>query len=126
MAELLKEYGAKDDVLLEPQSSVTSSLLASVKGDEPRLNSEAFSEVYRRIFPLAERWKTIGVLLGILYSTLDTIGYHNRGCEECLVGMLRAWLKCADPPPTWKLLADVLELVEPYYAEEIRSELLQK
>ena len=40
---------------------------------------------------------------------------------NCLRAMLEEILKLTDPPPTWKALAEAVELINPAKAKEIRG-----
>lgn len=124
---LLKEYGAKDGVLLQPQTSIIFSLPASEMGEKNRLDSEvSLPEAIQQTFPLTPKWLNIGVLLGIPVSILETIKHDNYQSHDCLREILSVWLKRATSPPTWRKLLDAIAVIDPYSAEKIRLELLHK
>ena len=91
-------------------------------GGEPKL-----SAVFKELLPLAARWVTIGVLLGIddYPGKIDKIKSDERTVEEQLRKMLSEWLKTPSLQPSWTSLANALELVDPGKAEEIRSSLVK-
>ena len=63
--------------------------------------------VLRRV---AGEWEDIGIELDIEEGLLRQIKADNAGeCKACLREMLRAWLSCVAPPPTWSAMADALD-----------------
>ena len=59
-------------------------------------------------------WQTLGLVLGLHYSTLEKIGndHHNR-IDKCKIAMLAAWLEQEDnlpqkPVPSWSVLQNAL------------------
>lgn len=71
---------------------------------------------------MANKWKAIGVCLGI--GDLKTIESKHRGDpQDCLLGMLEAWLNRVNPPPTWSA---VIEAVEFLGNEQLGKELKEK
>ena len=87
-----------------------------VLDDQPKLR-----DVFKRLLPLAEKWKTIGTLLGVESHILKNIKRDEEGIEDCLQAMLSEWLKQIDPQPTWMGVVDVMEVVDPSKVEEIRQ-----
>ena len=87
-----------------------------VLDDQPKLR-----DVFKRLLPLAEKWKTIGTLLGVENHILKNIKRDEEGVEDCLQAMLSEWLKQIDPQPTWMGVVDATEVVDPSKAEEIRQ-----
>ena len=77
-------------------------------------------ELYQNV---ANKWKTIGILLGIEKGSLDKIKTDNAGNSgDCLQEMLDTWLKKVDPKPSWSAMTDVLKrLGEESLAEHIRK-----
>ena len=64
----------------------------------------------RKILNRARRkWHKIGIGLGIDVDQLDTIKSVNDDPDDCLVEMLKVWLKSLDPVPTWAALAEALQ-----------------
>ena len=72
---------------------------------EERLTVNDLLEVFS-----AERskWKNIGLRLGITIDTLDAIEHDYRKCDDCLMAVLKEWLKRSEPRPTWDALQQAL------------------
>ena len=85
-------------------------------GDQPKL-----MDVFRKLLPLAARWRNIGALLGISNDILRAIRYDERESDNCLREMLSVWLKNTNPLPTWEILAGAVEHYDPAKAQEIRD-----
>ena len=70
---------------------------------------------------VAHKWKPIGV-----YLEIDDLGsieanYHDD-THHCLLGMLDAWLKKVDPPPTWTAIIKAVEFIgEEQLGKELRE-----
>ncbi len=45
----------------------------------------------------------------------------NVSVEDHLREMITTWLKQISPPPTWNVLTDAVEVINPNKAEEIRK-----
>ncbi|XP_019861308.1 PREDICTED: uncharacterized protein LOC100634667 [Amphimedon queenslandica] len=72
------------------------------------------------------RWKALGLKLGINYITLDNIKSEENKVQDCLMEMLAAWLRKQDKVvnPTWKQLIDSLRKIgENALAEEIETKI---
>ena len=78
--------------------------------------------MFRKLLPLAYRWKTIGTLLDIPLVELNRIQRDEVGIEDCLRVMLSEWLEQADPAPRWEDIADAVDAVDKLKAEEIRNQ----
>lgn len=76
---------------------------------------------FKKLLPLAEKWKIIGILIGLETHILENIKKDEGGVQDCLGKMLSEWLKMADPPPTWKDIIDAVQTVDPSKAEEIKE-----
>ena len=61
---------------------------------------------------VADKWKVIGVFLGIPEGKLADIA---KKCQDnphkCLVEMLETWLKRVHPPATWATIVDAVEFL---------------
>ena len=58
---------------------------------------------------VADKWEHIGIYLQFPMATLKTITAENQqDPHKCLIGMLEAWLKRVDPPPTWSAIIDAV------------------
>ena len=76
--------------------------------------------------PLASNWKTVGTLLNLSDSDLDSIKADNQNQSlECLREMLSHWLRQVNPEPTWEALANAVEPINPAKAKEIRDKYLK-
>ena len=73
------------------------------------------------LFPHASHWKNIGVFLEMDTNELDKIENDEKGVENCLRVMLSKWLKQVDPVPTWKGLAEAVEVIDQTLAEKIQK-----
>ncbi len=45
---------------------------------------------------------------------------NNDSVEDCLRETIIKWLKQISPPPTWNILTDAVEVINPNKAEEIK------
>ena len=66
--------------------------------------------VKRELLPVTERWKAIGLALGLKNTELKKIERENRDLEDCLTDVLDLWLKEnynteRFGEPSWELLA---------------------
>ena len=74
-------------------------------------------------------WKTLGLNLGLLRKTLDTISEEGRDrVDKCTSDMLNAWFKWndnVDSPdygrPSWKRLLEALDPIDHELAKKIES-----
>ena len=73
------------------------------------------------LLPVADQWKSIGMLLGISDGTLAIISYGQQGTISCLQKMLSTWSNKVDPPPTWRDLASAVSPFNPSLAEKLRN-----
>ena len=71
------------------------------------------------LLPVAADWQNIGVFLNISDADLEQIESDYSGCKDCVREMIRKWLKQVNPAPTWKYLAEAVELVDPRISEMI-------
>ena len=73
---------------------------------------------------MASEWKRLGVNLEIPEGTLNNIAadYPHKS-EDCLLEMLKEWLKRQDAPPSW---ATIVDAVESLGYKQLGSELKEK
>lgn len=66
--------------------------------------------VRKLLYSVRRKWYDIGIELGLDINELDSIrkAYPDDD-SKCLVDMIKLWLKCVDPLPTWKALGDALK-----------------
>jgi BMFP domain-containing protein YqiC len=68
----------------------------------------------------AKHWHNIGSLLEISEQTLEQIEADYPGdCQQCVREMIKSWLKQVDPPPSWKDLAEAVQIINPDLAKKI-------
>ena len=66
-------------------------------------------EVRELLYPVRRKWYDIGLELGLKVDELDNIQAASTDHGECLIKMIKMWLKSIDPMPSWKALGDVLK-----------------
>ena len=68
----------------------------------------------------SDRWRNIGLLLGLDNEILRKIETEYRGIpDDCLREMLCLWLKQVNPQPSRKALAEAVEAYDPTLAKQI-------
>lgn len=82
-------------------------------GEEPDL-ATAFAE----LLPVANDWKSIGVLLNVPKNTIDDINEEHKRVKDCLREMLAEWVKQG---PTWTDLVEAVKHVNPCISEAIHG-----
>ena len=76
--------------------------------------------------PLASDWKTLGALLNLKVSDLDTIKADNQNQSvKCLTETLSLLLRQAEPTCTWQDVAGAVEVLNPKKAEDIRDKFVK-
>lgn len=85
----------------------------------PHAGDKQFSTIFRELSDVAEHWKSIGILLEIPYPKLNVISANQSGVYERLQEMLHIWLRQVTLP-TWKDLAEAVDVFDPKKADEIR------
>ena len=61
---------------------------------------------------VADKWEHIGIYLDFSMSTLESISAkHQRDPHNCLVEMLKMWLRRLDPPATWSAIIEAIEFL---------------
>ena len=81
---------------------------------------EHLSKAFRQLLPLAAEWESIGLCLG-LDNFEDSVKTSAKTAPSCLRETLKLWLNRADPPPTWKKLAEAIEPFDSDIAAKIKS-----
>ena len=67
--------------------------------------------IKEEVLPLAGRWKSFGLALGLSSDDLSRIKGNNKSVESCLEETLDQWLKSVVTlrgPPSWQLLVDAV------------------
>lgn len=72
------------------------------------LTVESLREVRTLLYPARIKWYSIGVELKLSVGELDVIKATYSDLGDCLIEMIKVWLKSIDSLPTWKTLADAL------------------
>ena len=80
-------------------------------------------EVLESLIPLASKWNSIGLMLGLSNGELDTIKADCGGAEECLKKVLQK-LYDRTPHPTWEVV--IAALRSPLMKESALAEKLEK
>ena len=57
------------------------------------LGIENFRRVLDTFWHYRAKWKMIGIELHIDMGTLETIEKDNRKCEDCLIELIKVWLR---------------------------------
>lgn len=95
------------DVTLDPNSF-----------DAFRVHNLDIQTCFRKLLPLASKWKNIGCLLGISAGMLDRIKHDEQTAENCLQEMVRTWLQ---QTPTWSALAEAVRPFDESIAKELEQ-----
>ena len=92
------------------------------------LSIKNLREVRALLHQIRKRWYDIGIELNIDVGELDIIRQKHDDPGDCLLEMIKIWLRSISPQPTWKLLAEALRgsiLNEVAIAEEGKHEVAQ-
>lgn len=60
------------------------------------------------LFSIRHKWYDIGIELDLQVAELDIIRSKYDDPADCLLEMLKLWLKSINPLPIWNTLADAL------------------
>lgn len=71
-----------------------------------QLSIRSLKEVRNLLYPIRRKWYNIGIELDIEIEELETINTMYRDPGECLIGVLKIWLKSINP--TWEALGNAL------------------
>ena len=84
------------------------------------------NEIISQCHDVAAQWLDLGIRLGVLLPTLETIQANHKGdVTRCLSTLISTWLKRAkgdvkeDVRPTWKSLCEALSYINRTLAETI-------
>ena len=90
------------------------------KHNKKQQTKPKLSTCLKFLLPEAKHWHNIGSLLEISETTLEQIEADYPGdCQQCVREMIKSWLKQVDPPPSWKDLAEAVEIINPCLAKKI-------
>ena len=87
-----------------------------ILGEKSRLK-----DIFKELLPIATDWKTIGTLLGIPVHILDKVKSNEERVNDRLREMLSEWLKQIDPPPTWTVLIEAVEVIDKSIAQRLKT-----
>lgn len=65
-------------------------------------------EVRDVLYPIRFKWYSLGIQLNLNAAELDIIRSKYVDPGDCLIEMIKLWLKFCEPHPTWKALANAL------------------
>ena len=83
------------------------------------LKPENIREVLDISWDYRSKWKFIGIELKIPDSTLEAIETDHKKCEDCLLDMIKIWLRGDYPQPTRSAITAALQ--SKYVADEVTS-----
>jgi hypothetical protein len=90
------------------------------KSNKNRRTKPKLSTCLKLLLPEAKHWHNIGSLLEISEQTLEQVETDYPGdCQQCVREMIKSWLKQVDPPPSWKDLAEAVQIINPCLAKKI-------
>ena len=101
------------DILSKFNNLYSLNSFLKIPGEKPTLR-----EAFVITFPLAAKWKNIGVVLNINSYVLDKIEHDEKIADNCLRAMLDEWLKQTDSP-SWKALQCAVKPYDSKLADEI-------
>ena len=98
--------------------------LAILYGFTTLVGQDDLKLLHHELHSVSDKWYSLGVQLGVSIEKLKCIRRENLLTSECLLDMLNSWLKCTDPPHTWKALVEALEsspIEEKTLAQQLRD-----
>ena len=72
------------------------------------LKLDDLNTVLEELYEARTKWYFIGLKLKVPVDTLDSIKTQSDDPNECLLQVLKHWLKMVDPKPMWEALVDAL------------------
>ena len=94
------------DSQAETSEAENSSTSSSSHTARPELQ-----DVLMKLFPVADKWENIGIMVGIEPDKLNAVKEGNSSSQNCLCEMLKIWVKQVNPSPTWTAIRVALETV---------------
>jgi len=98
--------------------------LATPFGFKTLVGQGDLKSLHHELHSVSDKWYSFGVQLGVSIENLKCIRRENLSISECLLEVLTSWLKCTDPPHTWKALVKALEsspIEEKTLAQQLRD-----
>lgn len=77
--------------------------------------------VYKNLYTLRAKWKTVGMFLCVPHHSLEAIGADNESCDDRLTALIALWLRRITPTPTWHALSDAVHYIDQDKAREIMT-----
>lgn len=111
--QLLSKSIARLSICDSPQNNTISSTSQSAPSQDQPKQKLTLHNVFRLLLPLMREWLIIGELLGINDRTLREIEHAKRSNNERLHDVILEWLKQTNPHPTWEVLAEKMERLNP-------------
>ena len=79
----------------------------------------------RELEVLSQHWREIGEFLELAKEELDKVeSQHSSTPSRCMRGMFMAWLSREHPRPTWKVILEVVEYLNPQLALKLKHNAL--
>ena len=126
--EQMHKYTVQKMEQMHTQITLLTSALPNLQGKsitmphQQHSNDLTHANLLRELMDLASDWNIIGVLLEMPDGTLDTIQCdHPNNARQCLLAMLKEWLKIIDPPPSWERMAGAVEQINQKKAHDLRE-----
>ena len=87
------------------------------------LSIDDLKVLQEKLFGVSQKWYNIGLQLFLNADTLDNIRSNcGSSTQDCLLEVLKVWLRKVNPYPTWKAVVGALESVvvgEPKLAQNL-------
>ena len=77
--------------------------------------------VYKNLYTLRAKWKTVGMFLCIPHHSLEAIRADNESCADRLTALIALWLRQITPSPTWCALLEAVQYIDQEKAREIMT-----
>ena len=87
----------------------TVSLFVHITECSNILTEHNFKDVYDFLYTVREKWRVLGIKLGLERSDLNNFESEYTGNDRRLEEVVSLWLKTRSLQPTWKSLIDALK-----------------
>ena len=76
------------------------------------LSIDDLKVLQEKLFDVSNKWYNIGLQLLLNADTLDNIKSNcGSSTQDCLLEVLKKWLRRVNPYPTWKAIIDALKSI---------------
>ena len=76
------------------------------------LSIDDLKVLHEKLFDVSNKWYNIGLQLLLNADTLDNIKSNcGSSTQDCLLEVLKKWLRRVNPYPTWKTIVDALKSI---------------